>query len=98
MYRSVKEFQLTNKESKKDEENKVKNEETNNSENSPKLKDLHLKTERVTKYLLKELLHLQCGWERLYIKSHEFIKSLFMKIFCFGRQYGKLFKESKCGI
>ena len=24
--------------------------------NSPKLKDLHLKTERVTKYLLKELL------------------------------------------
>ena len=59
--------------------------------NSPKLKDLHLKAERVTKYL-------QCGWERLYIKSHEFIKSLFMKIFCFGRQYGKLFKESKCGI
>lgn len=36
MYRSVKEFQLTNKESKKDEENKVKkNEETNNSEKFP---------------------------------------------------------------
>lgn len=57
MYRSVKEFQLTNKESKKDEENRVKKMKKQIiQKNSPKLKDLHLKTERVTKYLLKELL------------------------------------------
>lgn len=37
IYRSVKEFQLTNKEFKKDEENRVKkkNDETNNSEKFP---------------------------------------------------------------
>ena len=58
MYRSVKEFQLTNKESKKDKENRVKKKMMKQiiQKNSPKLKDLHLKTERVTKYLLKELL------------------------------------------
>ena len=58
MYRSVKEFQLTNKGLKKDEENKVKKKKKMMKQiiqkNSPKLKDLHLKTERVTKYL-------QCG-------------------------------------
>ena len=55
-YRSVKEFQLTNKELKKDEENRVKKKMMKQiiQKNSPKLKDLHLNTERVTKYL-------QCG-------------------------------------